>query len=409
MPTPRMKHIREPETSVSVEEFQHTRHEVEALHSKVEEMEAELERVTKENSDHETAALELRKQNRLLTGRLAATESKLAATEGRRDELDALKIENDIMRRKVQRFEQTVAKLEEKVKGGGGGGARGTTQRPNTTGGGGGGSTVGTIKSYGSPRPVSPSASLESSTFYLPSTTDRTLDSTTIAGDLNDLQSLTEQIHIAKTEAIQFTTQGKRQLAEDVKYLYGLLQRAREEHKAQQEVQGYLRRRVLALEKEVKDVRHASGLKERAFNLTLTEELNRMDKRVRKAETAAETRKIQVVQLVEWAQSRHAAFTALTRDLQVQLVMEKEEAAGVLEEETAAMQAELEEMEKMTLPHERKPIAIQRAEAATQDGGGRAKRRSKGSFSKDGIELSEAELQGMSEFAREMLDASAPG
>ena len=107
MPTPRMKHIREPETRVSVEEFQHTRHEVEALHSKVEEMEAELERVTKENSDHETAALELRKQNRLLTGRLAATESKLAATEGRRDELDALKIENDIMRRKVQRFEQT--------------------------------------------------------------------------------------------------------------------------------------------------------------------------------------------------------------------------------------------------------------------------------------------------------------
>ena len=66
---------------------------------------------------------------------------------------------------------------------------------------------------------------------------------------------------------------------------------------------------------------------------------------------------------------QHAAFTALTRDLQVQLVMEKEEAAGVLEEETAAMQAELEEMEKMTLPHERKPIAIQRAEAATQTGG----------------------------------------
>ena len=409
MPTPRMKHIREPEARVSVEEFQHTRNEVDALRAKLEETEAALEHVTKENSEHEATNLELQKQNRLLTGRLAATETKLASTEGRRDELDALRIENDIMRRKLQRFEQTVGKLEAKVKGG-----AGKSPRPSTTGAGGtigGGSTVGgASKSHASPRPTSPTVSLEGSTFHLPSTTDRTLDSTTIGGDLHDLQSLTEQIHIAKTEAIQFTTQGKRQLADDVKYLYGLLQRAKEEHKGQQQVQNYLRRRVVELEKEVKEVRHAAGLKERAFTLTLTAEMNKMDKRVRKAETDALTRKQQVIQLVEWAQSRHAAFTALTRDLQVQVMMEKEEAAGMLEEETATMQAELDEMEKMQLPQERKPIAIQRAEAAAQSGGGKRRSKGHGSFaSMDSIAFSQEQLEGMSEFAREMLDANAPG
>ena len=39
MPTPRMKHIREPEARVSVEEFQHTRNEVDALRAKLEETE----------------------------------------------------------------------------------------------------------------------------------------------------------------------------------------------------------------------------------------------------------------------------------------------------------------------------------------------------------------------------------
>ena len=92
--------------------------------------------------------------------------------------------------------------------------------------------------------------------------------------------------------------------------------------------------------------------------------MDRTDKRVRKAETAAEQRKNQIVKLVEWAQNRHAAFTALTKDLHLQLVMEKEEAAGILEGDSAAMQVVLDELETLELPHERKPIAIQRAEAA---------------------------------------------
>ena len=71
------------------------------LQSKYEEKTAELEKASRENSEHEATMIQLQKQNRSLTGKLTATESKLAATEGRRDELDALKIENDILRRRL--------------------------------------------------------------------------------------------------------------------------------------------------------------------------------------------------------------------------------------------------------------------------------------------------------------------
>lgn len=413
MPTPRMKHIREPNTRVSVEEFHHMHKELADLQSKYEEKTAELEKASRENSEHEATMIQLQKQNRSLTGKLTATESKLAATEGRRDELDALKIENDILRRRLQRFDHTVSKLEQKV-GKGGVSSSTRTQRVHTSGTVGGGSTLdgSPPKSRDSPRAASPTASLEASTLHMPSVTDRTLGSTTIGGDLQELHSLTEQIHMAKTEAIQFTTQGKRQLAEDVKYLYRLLQRAKEEHTAQEQVKSHLQKRIGDLQKELKETRYKASLQERAFTITLKQSMDRTDKRVRKAETAAEQRKNQIVKLVEWAQNRHAAFTALTKDLHLQLVMEKEEAAGILEEDSAAMQVVLDELETLELPHERKPIAIQRAEAAAA-AKAQGHRRSKGhgSFSdNDGNSLlSEEEYGKLSDFAREMLDVSAPG
>ena len=83
MPTPRMKHIREPNTRVSVEEFHHMHKELADLQSKYEEKTAELEKASRENSEHEATMIQLQKQNRSLTGKLTATESKLAATEGR--------------------------------------------------------------------------------------------------------------------------------------------------------------------------------------------------------------------------------------------------------------------------------------------------------------------------------------
>ena len=217
---------------------------------------------------------------------------------------------------------------------------------------------------------------------------------------------------MAKTEAIQFTTQGKRQLAEDVKYLYRLLQRAKEEHTAQEQVKSHLQKRIGDLQKELKETRYKASLQERAFTITLKQSMDRTDKRVRKAETAAEQRKNQIVKLVEWAQNRHAAFTTLTKDLHLQLVMEKEEAAGILEEDSAAMQVVLDELETLELPHERQPSAIQRAEAAAA-AKAQGHRRSKGhgSFSdNDGNSLlSEEEYGKLSDFAREMLDVSAPG
>jgi len=173
--------------------------------------------------------------------------------------------------------------------------------------------------------------------------------------ELRSLADMTRKIHMAKTEAIQFSTQGTKQLAADVKYLLSLLERAKTDHEEQNGALAKLRKELAVCRRDLAQTKTARQQDKESFSRTVKAERATLEKRLRKSEGIAERRKIMIQDMMEWIESRHEQFSAMNHEMHEQLVHEKAQSATVLEQLVDELHADLEEVESLELPEERRP------------------------------------------------------
>lgn len=426
--TPRARRIRSAESRVSVESHA-TRLLTEARET-LAKRDSELELAREEGKRLATAHGALDRELRSVTIRLVSAEERLSRESRRKDELDALRIENDLLRRSMAKLEQTIERIERanalrelntphnrpepdrsvvKKRRSAPKANRGRTrkvqqqqeeqqqpgpssnappvQRASDVGAEAspsGGSKdecervqpeeyvvldnpvekhevdlPGDGATTGKEAPSNPVNLSEHMPVPAQSASPTTpgVKGTTPLEELQHLADLTRQIHMAKTEAIQFTSQGNRQLAADVKYLLSLLQRAKSDHEEQNSSLTTLRRDLHAAKRELTQTKKARKQDRESFSRTVRAEREILERRLRKSEEVAERRKIMIRNLMEWIESRHEQFTIMNQDLHEQLVDEKAKSATVLEQLVEELHADLEEVDKLELPEERKPVA----------------------------------------------------
>lgn len=129
------------------------------------------------------------------------------------------------------------------------------------------------------------------------------------------LQSMLAQIQAAKDEALQFAEVGKEQLARDVQHLYALLQRSRCEASRASRRAAAKEAEAAALRGRVADLEREVILGEQAFAEIQHHDRAAAQKRLQQAEERAMRREAELAQVLAWVSSRQQCLVAAARAL----------------------------------------------------------------------------------------------
>jgi len=198
----------------------------------------------------------------------------------RMSEVEALRVENKVLRRKVAHLEKMVAQLEQRQLGG-----------------------------LGEKKSAVEEESVMSS----------------------QLESLLQQVKAAKDEALQFADIGKEQLAADVQHLYRLLKRSRTEGLAKSRRLEACWTETELLRQRVDEMERAVAVGEQAFAELQHRDRAAADARLRKAEERALKREAQLEHLMAWVSTRQQCLVSAAQSLTHKLA-EKDTYAAMLED-----------------------------------------------------------------------------